>query len=545
MVALAFFFLNFVAGLEITSLSLPPTSPPPKPRRETFDLASASSTTLYHDNRFVHIIDASLTWPNLPSAPAASFSVLPGLASPSEVSALLSLLRPHAGRLDEDADSVDGLATQEIYLEKDGSTEAIKHIAGKPDVDPAVRASRAALRAALLAVTRPIQARVTPLVNMRYPNACAPFPCRVCHSLVRHYAQGERLEHPQHFDVQSLVTVVVPLSTAGEDFQGGLYVSTGATGTEALLPLRAGDAVMHQSNLLHGVAVGGGGAPSPLQAGAEEAEAQEPPLAAPPQRAPAPPAAGGERWSWILWFKNVAESLSCDTEDGSAWAERDAEAGDPVAAFLHARRSRSPAAARKHLRRSAEAGFARAANELGHSLRQGGGAARQEEGLRWLRAAAAAGEPEGLYNLALAEVSAGGGGNETLAMALWGEAARRGLAVAAANVAVGFFNGRGGVAQDARAAAAWWERAGDGASLQLAAQAAEGLGDGEGAAALWERAARVGHAPAAEELARRALQAGRLSAARPWLQRAARGGSGAAAALLKQLEGKEEEEEEL
>jgi hypothetical protein len=496
--------LSFATAIDISSLPLPPATPPPLPRRGFFDLSTAARANASLPDGPFALLDAHLRWPGLPSAAPAAFFVAPGLVRPSEVASLLSLLRPHAARLDADADSVDGKATQEIYLEKDGSAEGVARIAGKPDADPAVRASRAALRAALLAVTRPIQARrLAPLVQARFPAACAPAPCRVCHSLVRRYAQGERLEHPQHFDVQALVTVVVPLSTAGADFEGGLYVSTGATGREALLPLAAGDAVVHQSNLLHGVAVGEGGA--------------------------------GERWSWITWYKNVPAGASCDAEDGSGWAAAGAAGGDPVATFLHARRARSPAAARELLRRSAEAGFARAANELGHALRA---AARSEaEGVRWLRVAAAAGEPEGLHNLAVAEVGARGGGNATLAVALWGEAARLGLAAAAANVAVAFFGGRGGVAKDPRAAAAWWQRAGDGESLQLAAQAVEAEG-GDGAP-LWARAARVGHVPAAEELARRALAAagarGGPAAARPWLQRAARGGSAWAAAQLERL----------
>jgi hypothetical protein len=62
------------------------------------------------------------------------------------------------------------------------------------------------------------------------------------------------------------VTVVVSLTSAGVDFEGGLYVSVGA-GSEVSVALQRGDAVIHRSNLLHGVRV-------------------EP---------------GGERWSWIMW----------------------------------------------------------------------------------------------------------------------------------------------------------------------------------------------------------------------------------------------------
>lgn len=40
----------------------------------------------------------------------------------------------------------------------------------------------------------------------------------------------------------------------------------------------------------------------------------------------------GERWSWILWFKNGCDSVPAD------WHRQDAKAGDPVAMFLMARR---------------------------------------------------------------------------------------------------------------------------------------------------------------------------------------------------------------
>lgn len=54
----------------------------------------------------------------------------------------------------------------------------------------------------------------------------------------------ERTSHATHFDIQALVTVVVSLSSSGVDFDGGLFVSTGAgRGDEYFLALQAGDAV--------------------------------------------------------------------------------------------------------------------------------------------------------------------------------------------------------------------------------------------------------------------------------------------------------------
>ncbi len=102
-------------------------------------------------------------------------------------------------------------------------------------------------------------------------------------------------EHPTHFDIRALVTVVISLQSTGVDFEGGLYVSTGH-GTEMIVALQSGDAVAHQSNLLHGVRV-----------------------------------TKGERWSWITWYKGVGDPRKCDSDTGVSWNAAAAEKGDPVA----------------------------------------------------------------------------------------------------------------------------------------------------------------------------------------------------------------------
>ena len=52
------------------------------------------------------------------------------------------------------------------------------------------------------------------------------------------------MTHATHFDIQALVTVVVSLSSSGSDFDGGLYVSTGAgQGEQSVIGLQRGDAV--------------------------------------------------------------------------------------------------------------------------------------------------------------------------------------------------------------------------------------------------------------------------------------------------------------
>ena len=64
-----------------------------------------------------------------------------------------------------------------------------------------------------------------------------------------------------------------------------------------MLALRRGDAVVHQSDLLHGVKV-----------------------------------ESGERWSWILWFR---DSETCD-DFGHEWSRDCARNGDAICQNLHA-----------------------------------------------------------------------------------------------------------------------------------------------------------------------------------------------------------------
>ena len=424
-----------------------------------------------------NITHGSLEWPltstGVRIAPAL-FTVYPALLTPAEVASLLALVSPLP--LDEDADTVDSLATHELYLERSGTLTGIQGIAGKPDSLPAVFERRLPARMSLAELTAPIVSqRILPLVNAQLPVACRP-SCRVCHSLVRRYTEGQRLVHPTHFDVQALATVVIPLSTFGADFEGGLYVSTGAgyAGTESFLPLAAGDAVLHQSTLLHGVRV-----------------------------------TSGQRWSWVLWLKNAASGEACEGVDAAEWTRGAAEAGDPLAMFLLARRL-PEGQGLPWLQRAAQAGFPRAASEYGQALVEGrGGAwgrAAEAQGRPWLEAAAAAGEPEGLYNLGLLEVRPGG--NTTRAVGLFQQAAGRGLAAAAANVGVALYNGAG-VAKDVGAALHWFEQAGDERSLLLAARIAEAgqppglLPDAAAAVRLLQRAAAGGSKEAAGLLAAR------------------------------------------
>lgn len=332
------------------------------------------------------------------------FFVLPALVTPGEAAAIKNLL---PAEFDRDADSVDGGATHEFYLEKSGGIDdTLATLPGKPDARADVRARRRPAREALAALTRPIvRERILPFIDDQYvlpppppvntvalggmeghrehvggTRGCGFHGCDVCWSFVRRYRDGERRTHEMHFDVHALVTVVVSLSSSGVDFDGGIYLSTGrrdgrrAVGSAKrnrdgttiraarhFLPLQVGDALVHQSDLLHGVHV-----------------------------------TRGERWSWVLWLKdrklprNWAGAPSKSPFGGCAgltshWSKKSAAHGDAVSMFLQARRLQAEAEKKalsefaptrneakamrgqrlKLLRGSADKGFTRAYSEYG------------------------------------------------------------------------------------------------------------------------------------------------------------------------------------
>merc|ERR1719203_843363 len=149
--------------------------------------------------------------------------------------------------------------------------------------------------------------------------------------MIRRYLDRERRTHNTHWDIPSYVSVVVSLDAAGREFNGGFFVTTG-TGLNTFIPLQQGDAVIHQSDLLHGVHV---------------------------QR--------GNRWSLAMWFQDSAD---CSSEPADWWVE-EAELGDPVAQTLRGMRARTEEESRRWLRTAAEAGFPRAQLYYGKTLQDG------------------------------------------------------------------------------------------------------------------------------------------------------------------------------
>jgi hypothetical protein len=144
---------------------------------------------------------------------------------------------------------------------------------------------------------RPIlDERITPYVREHFPETCNKDPesaCTPCYSLVRRYRPGERRSHETHRDGHALVTVVVSLSDYGSEYRGGIYVAHNRA-DKKVLALKRGDAVVHQSDLLHGVKVKDD---------------------------------GGERWSWVLWFK---DSTECHDSNNVEWFRECADKGSAV-----------------------------------------------------------------------------------------------------------------------------------------------------------------------------------------------------------------------
>ena len=327
------------------------------------------------------VAEAAISWPR-PLDVTSRFAVLPGVVTRDEVAAIHALIQDAGLDFNNEPDTVDALPSHEIFVHE-GSTRDIDEDLGG---DFGRAAERAALRLRLRALMGPIEARITHIVRQRYPDQCgegrpAGRRCTPCFSLVRRYLPDERRGHGMHRDGQALVTVVTSLSDYGDEYEGGLYVSAGR-GRHALA-LNRGDAVIHQSDLLHGVQV------------------------VDPPQARHDPSRQARRWSWILWYK---DSEACE-QFGYEWSRACAERGNPLCEYMYGwRMFLNPAlkaipgeAGRQRerwMRRSAEHGLAEAMfktarNEL---------AAAQETGnygsvVRWLEKAVLGGDADAAYQL--------------------------------------------------------------------------------------------------------------------------------------------------
>lgn len=204
----------------------------------------------------------------------SSFAKLLSIVSRDEIASILELVKKKNAEFKTDPDSVDGMSTHEIYVDMNNSEGELEK-----------------------KITEIIDSRITPYVRYRYPQKndrlCTPSQC-----LIRRYRDDERKVHLTHRDGHAYATVVISLSDYGTDYKGGIYVAS-AERYKKIVPLHKGDAVVHKHDLLHGVKVYDN---------------------------------GGERWSWIIWFKDSIRNVDHNIE----WYKEKAHAGIPVYQSLYA-----------------------------------------------------------------------------------------------------------------------------------------------------------------------------------------------------------------
>jgi TPR repeat protein len=436
------------------------------------------------------VAEGTVRWQRLESE--SRFAVLPALMRPDEVRAVLALLNRSEAELpfDQDPDSVDGFASHEMFV--------FDYTMGGGDYSSAAKPlgshpARVRVREELDALLRPVtDERITPYVRARYPEQCGgprARGCRPCYSLIRRYRQHERRSHPAHYDHHALVTVVTSLSEFGAEYTGGLYVSAERSARHTLA-LRRGDAVVHQGDLLHGVQV-----------------------------------SAGERWSWIMWFR---DSDTCE-DHGHEWHRACAEAGQPVCQHVHANKVTSTPglsqqeAFQKMVQltlKAAEGGVGGAMFKMGRAFLKKLPSPLPfdpQAAARWLRRAAnEEGDPESSYTLAqmlldgTLPTEQPGADRAVEAVALFENAALSNSVFAMYNLGVAHLYGFGVASRDLELAYEWFLAAG-----------LRGLPEGLYAASLY--AGSVGRDDEARNLQQ---QAHTLGFGQPW-RKAARDHTGA------------------
>ena len=166
---------------------------------------------------------------------------LRSLFTAKEAATLVRMILP--ARFSTAADSTDHLPSFELYLLG----------AGKPaTAEPRDEARLERLRSLILPR---VESCITPFLRRKFAcEACLP-----CVSLVRRYKPTERSDVQPHRDALARVTVVVELqpadgsSPAAAARAGGLFIQTAEAAELSFVPMRAGDAFLHDFELLHGV----------------------------------------------------------------------------------------------------------------------------------------------------------------------------------------------------------------------------------------------------------------------------------------------------
>ncbi|KAL1526040.1 hypothetical protein AB1Y20_020861 [Prymnesium parvum] len=340
-------------------MGLPAATAAAPPPLVEWDWSAASNSTLSVGGSPLLLSQGTLLWASAERACRAASSAAPPVASTSTFYALPALMpADHAARLverlrparfDLRADSVDNLPAHEFYILTSGepARSATPPLAAEEEEE-------ARLRARLARELAPSLARLRAAANAQFGSICGG-GCRPCTALVRRYRAAERRSHPEHVDAEAAVTAVVGLTSAREDFEGGLFVSD--TARRLFVPLRAGDALLHSADLFHGVHVVG----------------------------------GGERWSLVVWFRTCDK---CSMHGADGWFAARAARGEPIAQYLLGRRL-----AQEH------SGGVAAGALGGRSVQQT--RERRSRAAQWLHAAASAGFAPAMHMLGRASLGRG------------------------------------------------------------------------------------------------------------------------------------------
>lgn len=242
--------------------------------------------------------------------------------------------------MDDHNDEADWLPAFEVYIMERGQP--------LPGVAPD----------ALHVAVAELDKSVLPFVRQAYN--CRT--CVSCTAFMRRYLPQERLQIPAHFDITAFTTVILPLSHAG-NYTGGFFVQPGAhISSRAFVPLEAGDVVVHDFTLNHGIEVIDGG-----------------------------------RYSLIIWISET--QAACD-RSSTPWHATRAMEGDSVAqhilGMMFEQGNGAPRDANQALQwtlRAAEGGLANAQFSAGTMFFEGRGApANASKAFYWYAQAAVQGD---------------------------------------------------------------------------------------------------------------------------------------------------------
>eukprot|EP00466_Bigelowiella_natans_P019890 jgi/Bigna1/75906/fgenesh1_pg.37_\ len=510
----------------------------------------------------VSIANGHLNWEFLPEPRHAEFLVLDKLVDESTIKRLIHLLE--AEEFDTDLDTVDGLATFEFYLEKNGGQEAIAGIQGKPDADPAIAKARAATRFAAAEVNdtakpftpptnpRLTSAPITEIVNSAYTtpvvaeddgddegaqssfnnnrrrlfSSCGESRCVPCFSFIRRYAAGDarnRSTHDTHFDEQALVTAHKLSARPPSSIISPITLGLSRADTHAFPTTQVISLSTHGQDFTGGLFVAAGGGRSKrrflaLRTGDVVLHQSD--------LLHGVDVISGTRWSWVIWFKDAGNAARCSEIDRRKWTQAAASSpspgggkgggGDPIVQYLHAKRSTSQREKERWLRRAANGRFRMAQNELGVMLRDKG---KLQEARKWLTKAARS-EPAAMLNLAMMILTQGGGragqkaeSEQQLAIKLLRRAARLGLPEAMTNLGVAHYKGLAGPSSPSSSsnsnwerAIGWWRASGRPEALILAITVLRGVGRGKEADEILQELAWKGHPPSCRGMMLRMLE---------------------------------------